>query len=407
VAKKQSQFPLIGSVAGTDHVDVIKDGANKRVAIANFLAAIPSGLFVPASGDSTVAGIKTFAAAPVVPDAAFSQDKVAGLVAALSGKAAAVAPSFLVDATDRAIDITATIDRATLRIYRYNPAALPPKWHTGAIFNSQGAYHTNAWVTISGHMLDVADGEGNYYPQPPTPDPFMLGVWSDIEGGALKVRTNTDSAIDRAVDVLSAAGLHSFSVLGSGEHRWGTGTFAEQDVTLRRSAAFALTVSSPAGSDPVFRVDSPAGRTAALGTSVNGAAMWNIAGSAVSSGYVQYGGATIFRAYNSTGGRATFGGADENSAVLSVCGNNNAVPTFRVRRNSAIQSVDIAQFCDEANVVLSRISKAGRLVQRVATAPVLADLADGDMAFSTNAGGDLVITSRIAGALKTATVAVA
>ena len=49
---------------------------------------------VKLTGDQTVAGVKTFTDAPVVPDSAFTVGKISGLQAALDGKAPAASPTF-------------------------------------------------------------------------------------------------------------------------------------------------------------------------------------------------------------------------------------------------------------------------------------------------------------------------
>lgn len=77
---------------------VLEDDAIKKLVFekndGNFLevdvsgVSTPEGTYVPLAGDATVAGVKTFSSAPVVPDAAFPQAKVASLVSDLAGKAA-------------------------------------------------------------------------------------------------------------------------------------------------------------------------------------------------------------------------------------------------------------------------------------------------------------------------------
>ena len=62
----------------------------------------------------------------------------------------------------------------------------------------------------------------------------------------------------------------------------------------------------------------------------------------------------------------------------------------------------------DATATLTRINKIGALVFKASTAPVLADLVDGETVLWRDATtGDFKATSRVAGALKTATLAVA
>lgn len=85
---------------------------------------------------------------------------------------------------------------------------------------------------------------------------------------------------------------------------------------------------------------------------------------------------------------------------------STAADTVTVVRQ-ANQTGNITRWTDENLATLSRIGKAGRFVTAVATAPALGDLVNGELSFSTDASGNLVITSRVAGVLKTATVATA
>lgn len=77
-----------------------------------------------------------------------------------------------------------------------------------------------------------------------------------------------------------------------------------------------------------------------------------------------------------------------------------------VADSAASPTADIQQW--RINTTLaSRISKGGRFITAIATAPALGDLVNGEMALSTDASGNLIVTSRVGGVLKTATVTVA
>jgi hypothetical protein len=69
-------------------------------------------------------------------------------------------------------------------------------------------------------------------------------------------------------------------------------------------------------------------------------------------------------------------------------------------------TVDGFQVRNYANAVITRFDRAGRLVTGATTPPGLADLVDGELTFWVNAStGDLNLTSRVLGQLRTATVA--
>jgi hypothetical protein len=95
------------------------------------------------------------------------------------------------------------------------------------------------------------------------------------------------------------------------------------------------------------------------------------------------------------------------NTVVSALATGTGIIAFRARRNASGTTADIVTVEDESGSALSRFNKAGRFTTKVATAPALGDLADGDLALSTDASGNLIVTSRISGALKTATVTTA
>ena len=85
---------------------------------------------------------------------------------------------------------------------------------------------------------------------------------------------------------------------------------------------------------------------------------------------------------------------------------DNVVP-LRARKFSSGHAVDLGRWEDEAGGSLARVSKTGRLVTKASAAIALGDLTDGELALYTDASGNLVVASRIAGVLKSATLAVA
>lgn len=66
------------------------------------------------TGDETIAGIKTFSSAPVVPDGSFSQAKVSNLTTDLAGKAAAAHSHAQADITNLSTDLAAKVDESTV-----------------------------------------------------------------------------------------------------------------------------------------------------------------------------------------------------------------------------------------------------------------------------------------------------
>jgi hypothetical protein len=107
-----------------------------------------------------------------------------------------------------------------------------------AYFNDAGQYYTNGWLTISGTMK----GEGDDYRiEPPSLDPAMLYVWSDVIGPAIEVRTaNTDDVGSYILQAMGRNGNYTFSIEQNGGLRWGTAKRADMDTNLYRGAPETL-----------------------------------------------------------------------------------------------------------------------------------------------------------------------
>ena len=103
-------------------------------------------------------------------------------------------------------------------------------------FNDDGMLHTNGWMTISGTFHGTGDG---YAIDPPTQDPFMLGIWSDVGGPALQVRSSLAEG-SYLFSGLDEYGKYTFSVEASGALRWGASTRAAIDTNLYRIGAAIL-----------------------------------------------------------------------------------------------------------------------------------------------------------------------
>ena len=85
-----------GSGAALDTLKELADAlggdANFSTTITNLIATKANDAdVVKLTGNQTIAGVKTFSAAPAVPDGSFTQAKVTGLTAALAAKADAAA----------------------------------------------------------------------------------------------------------------------------------------------------------------------------------------------------------------------------------------------------------------------------------------------------------------------------
>ena len=98
---------------------------------------------------------------------------------------------------------------------------------------------------------------------------------------------------------------------------------------------------------------------------------------------------------------------DTTSSTLYIdnASTSAAVPSVQIHPGAS-QAADLLQIQNNAGTPITRVSKVGTVVTR-ATAPVLADLADGEMALVTDASGNLKVYSRVAGVLKSGTVTVA
>jgi hypothetical protein len=121
--------------------------------------------------------------------------------------------------------------------------------------------------------------------------------------------------------------------------------------------------------------------------------------------WVNVGSTTVQTWYSSSGGGSAIGG-DRATSNFSVLGTNNGKPHFTVRRYASATNANLVEVMTEAESILTRIDAKGRVVTKASTAPVLADLADGEVALFTDGTGALKIAYRVAGVLTTKTVTV-
>ena len=104
-------------------------------------------------------------------------------------------------------------------------------------FNDSGMLHTRGWIVISGKYSGKGEG---FNIHPPTQDPFMLGVWSDVLGPAIQVRAANAGADSYLFQGLDRNKNYTFSIEQNGALRWGAASRKEMDVSLYRGAANTL-----------------------------------------------------------------------------------------------------------------------------------------------------------------------
>jgi hypothetical protein len=104
-------------------------------------------------------------------------------------------------------------------------------------FGDTGQIHTKGWIIISGTSTGTGDG---YLIVPPTQDPSMLAIWSDVNGPAIQVRGGDASAGSYLLQGLDHKANYTFSIENAGTLRWGAASRAAMDTNLYRSAAKTL-----------------------------------------------------------------------------------------------------------------------------------------------------------------------
>lgn len=116
-----------------------------------------------------------------------------------------------------------------MRAYLHNSPDPVAYWNDGAHWFMRTSF------TVSGTFTGTGEG---YNIQPPSADPYMIGVRSDIDGPALQVRAQDAVALpaNRIFDGLDFAGNHVFSVRPDGRLSAGVSTYAAQDTFLGRGA---------------------------------------------------------------------------------------------------------------------------------------------------------------------------
>src|SRR5262249_15986703 len=131
----------------------------------------------------------------------------------------------------------------TGRAIRFFVPVWPPKnppveqKDPAAYFGDTGQLYTKGWIVISG--VSTGTGEG-FNIQPPTKDPSMLAVWSDVLGPAIQARSANAGADSYLFQGLDRKAHYTFSIEQDGGLRWGATSRAAMDTNLYRSAAKTL-----------------------------------------------------------------------------------------------------------------------------------------------------------------------
>ena len=274
--------------------------------------------------------------------------------------------------------------RDTIQVWRAISPIPGSGWDVGVVITDQ-SIETDGWVIISGSPQG-ADAGGNYRKAPPSADPFMLGVWSDIDGPAIQGRSPASgTTVSRVFDALSPSGGHVMSIKDDGSLSWGgsASTYAGQDVSLGRTAASVLRVTAPA--NPQFYVDAPSGQAAYMGLRVNGVTGFHFytAGAGSNTQTVFMASAIPAMRINNAAGvytKTDIGGTDRNASTLSVIGGFASVPVFTVKQPGS-PTGDALQVMDSAEALHLRVNKTGHLMVRKNAAPADADLVANEAAW--------------------------
>jgi hypothetical protein len=183
---------------------------------------------------------------------------------------------------------------------------------------------------------------------------------------------------------------------------WDTGT---QFASLGKSA---FTLNAFTGLPSSIGIQSPTGQSASLvlghGGSASTAQFYTVS---ASQSQISQSGVGCLNFFASRGISVN---VSDNSAALVVGASAlNLISRFQAAASATgATGFDIIRLESSGGAAtLGRFDGQGRFITKVATAPSLANMADGETALSTDASGNLIVTSRVSGALKSATVTVA
>lgn len=201
------------SAVGLANVDNTSD-ANKPVSSAQ---AASIATKVSLTGDETVAGIKTFSSAPIVPDASFAVAKVNGLQSALDGKAVSVHSHAVADITNFTASVQSIVNTqldiagapATLDTINELAAALGDDPNFSATVMNQIATKANDSVVVKLSGDQTVAGIKTFSSAPVVPDAsFSIAKTSGLQS-ALNAKSDTTHNHAGVYEPVIAAGTTS------------------------------------------------------------------------------------------------------------------------------------------------------------------------------------------------------
>jgi len=317
--------------------------------------------------------------ASVAVGAAISQSKVATLVSDLAAKAGTAAPVFSGD-----VNVIASRNNPTGLLCQNLSAGTSAMSGIRAVRPDGNA----VWIGAAGPTTTALGGVGV--------NANEAGLWSDGGLPGLKVENTTPGGYilfqKSAVEVARFDANGHFTPgqditynLGSLTKRW-LGLWATQGLIggAQSPAEYALAVKgAPGQSVAPLQVKDSTGATVV---------QFTVAGRVLSS---MLRGLSDSGPYIAFGSRLTLINPDFYSSATTD-------PSCQIFGQTG-QTADLCQFRVTAATIDSRVGPAGRYITKVATAPVLADLVDGEIAFHTDGAGALKVSARVAGVLTTKT----
>lgn len=280
-------------------------------------------------------------------------------------------------------------DKHALVIKRYDATggSLPTGWDVATTVNSQGAWHTNAWMVISGTVAGSPDAEGVYLPQAAdTAKSTMLSVWSDVNSAAVEIRPAAATSGNRCLDILDTSKNIRLALEFTGQLSWGASTYAALDTFLSRTQAGRLRVESLTSTDAYLSVNSPSG-TPIFRLERNASAAFSIVGAGTDQARFEVGSTAAMRMYVLSSIPRVCIGVDDVTAALVVNTASSGLPAAKFMGASG-QTVDILRVTNNSSTIHHRFNKDGYSVTAKTSAPADADLSAGELAmwFDSTAG---------------------
>jgi hypothetical protein len=151
-----------------------------------------------------------------------------------------------------ALDLYAGSGGHNLRVWVDNPQ------YTGGVapaiqINDGGGLYMSSWELISGHLLRSPPNPFGVFPKAPVTDPFMLGVWADVNAPSVVIAPNSGTTAGQPnfqnIVFLDGSTNERLAIDGAGTLQWSasiTNNFAGSnwDTTLSRASAGMLATQS-------------------------------------------------------------------------------------------------------------------------------------------------------------------